>query len=497
MRRRLRVVGLIAATLLLVSACTSSEPAPDTASALERVAAATMRVELEGAFAEFGTDEVELTFSGSAFFIDPSGIAVTNNHVVTGAAIIRVYVQGEDGPRNARIIGASECHDLAVLQIDGSDFPALSWYAGAVAPGLEVYAAGFPERGYTLTRGIVSQADFSVETEWASVDGALEHDARILPGNSGGPLVSDDGRVVGINYASSDFVAQSWAIGSERARSVIERLQQGENIDSIGVNGIAFKDEEASVSGVWVTSVQTGSTAFDVGVRAGDVITRLNGLTIGTGGTMADYCDVLRSTQADAQIRIQIYRPATDQLLEGILNGDRLEETFSFAGSGGASGLADYEYGLITDNSGRIVVEVPTAWTDIDGGSYIDERGNQIFDVIVAEDVDAFIETFDVSGVRISASYDLARSTNERDILEIYFREFSTLCTFAGTEEYRDAFYSGEFDAYTDCGGTDASFYVVAVVPRSRAFVIWIEGVIRSDADLLALDRILDSFVFN
>lgn len=245
---------------------------------------------------------------------------------------------------------------------------------------------------------------------------------------------------------------------------MIERLQQGENIDSIGVNGIAFKDEETNVSGVWVTSVQTGSAAFDVGVRAGDIITRLNGLTIGTGGTMADYCDVLRSTQADAQIRIQVYRPATDQLLEGILNGDRLEETFSFAGSGGALGLADYEYGLITDNSGRIVVEVPTAWTDIDGSSYLDERGNQIFDVIVAEDVDAFIETFDVSGVRISASYDLARSTNERDILESYFREFSTLCTFAGTEEYRDAFYSGEFDAYTDCGSTDASFYVVAVV---------------------------------
>ncbi len=456
-----------------------------------------MLVEVEGAFAEFGTDELELAFGGSAFFIDPSGIAVTNNHVVTGAAIIRVYVEGENGPRNARILGASECHDLAVLQVDGDDFPALSWHSGPVTPGLDIYAAGFPDRGYTLTRGIVSQAGFSVETEWASVDGALEHDARLLPGNSGGPLVTNEGLVVGVNYAATDFVAQSWAIGSTTARSVVDRLREGENLDSIGVNGIAFFEPDENISGVWVTSVQTGSSAFDVGVRAGDVITRLNGLTVGTGGTMADYCDVLRSTRADAQIRIQVYRPSTGQLLEGTLNGDRLEETFSFAGTGTGPASADYEYGYITDDSGRIFVEVPTAWRDIDGSSYTDARGNLIYDVIVAEDVRLFLETFDVSGVRISASYDLARSTNERDILETYFRELSEVCIYDGTERYQDPFYSGEYDVYADCARSGNDFYIVAVVPRSRAFVIWIEAVVRSNADLLALDRILDSFVFN
>lgn len=480
----------------MLAACGAADNGSGTEAALERVAAATIEVEVEGAFAEFGTDEIEQSFGGSAFFIDPSGIAVTNNHVVTGAAIIRVYVPGESTPRNARLLGASECSDLAVIQVEGSDFESLSWFSGSVTPGVDIYTAGYPEEGYTVTRGIVSRVGSSSETEWASVDGVIEHDARILPGNSGGPLVTTDGQVVGVNYAATDFVAQSWAIGVDRAKALVERMQLGEDVDSIGVNGIAFEDPEEDIRGIWVTSVETGSSAFNVGLEAGDIITRLGNIQVGRDGTMSGYCDVIRSNEPGGELRIEVFRPASGQLLEGTLNGDRLEETFSFAAEGGAFAGDDYEYEYVTDDSGRISVEVPTAWTDIDGAPFIDGSGNEIFDVIIAEDVQAFVETFDVSGVRISASYDVARTTNEINILEGYFDEFSELCTYEATEEYADPFYTGEYDVYRDCQGTGADFYVVAVVPESRAFVIWIEAVVRSDADLLALDRILDSFVF-
>ncbi len=493
---RQTVVGFVSASLVLAG-CASTDGGIDSGAALERVAAATIEIEVEGTFADFGTGEVQQVIGGSAFFIDPSGIAVTNNHVVTGAAIIRVYIPGESTPRNARLLGASECSDLAVIQVDGGNFTSLSWFTGSVTPGVDIYAAGYPEGGYTVTKGIVSRTGASSETEWASVDGVLEHDARILPGNSGGPLITADGRVIGVNYAATDFVAQSWAIGVERAQSLVERLRQGEDVDSIGVNGIAFEDEQEDVRGVWVTSVQTGSAAFAVGVQAGDIITRLGNIPIGRGGTMSDYCDVIRSSRPGAELRIQVFRPASEQLLEGTLNGSRLEETFSFAGSAGATGAEDYEYEYVTDDSGRISVEVPTAWSDFDGRPYVDERGNEIFDIIIAEDVAAFIESFDVSGVRISASYDLARSRNEINILDWYFDEFSELCTYESTEDYADPFYTGEYDIYSDCEGTGADFYVIAVVPKSRAFVIWIEAVVRFDADLLALDRILDTFVFD
>jgi len=66
--------------------------------------------------------------SGSGFIIDPGGIAVTNNHVVTGAARIKVYFSGSEKAYNARILGVSECSDLAVIDIEGDGYPYLDWY---------------------------------------------------------------------------------------------------------------------------------------------------------------------------------------------------------------------------------------------------------------------------------------------------------------------------------------------------------------------------------
>ena len=67
-------------------------------------------------------------WGGSGFFIDPSGVGVTNNHVVAGAAILKAYVNGETTPRNVRVLGTSECADLAVVQVEGSDFAYLDWF---------------------------------------------------------------------------------------------------------------------------------------------------------------------------------------------------------------------------------------------------------------------------------------------------------------------------------------------------------------------------------
>ena len=90
-----------------------------------------------------------------------------------------VTCPGEPRPRNAKVLGVSECSDLAVIDIDGDDIPALSWYDGEATPGLEIYAAGYPlgDPEYTLTRGIVSKGNSLGETGWASVDHVLEHDA--------------------------------------------------------------------------------------------------------------------------------------------------------------------------------------------------------------------------------------------------------------------------------------------------------------------------------
>jgi len=188
------------------------------------------------------------------------------------------------------VVGVSECSDLAVIDIDGDGYPVLDWYAGNVAPGLDVYAAGFPlgDPEFTLTRGIVSKARTGGESSWASVDAVIEHDALINPGNSGGPLVVAGGQVVGINYRGRKETDQYNAIGRAEADKVLDELVAGRNVTSIGINGEAVNDGQG-LSGIWVASVEPGSPADVAGIKGGDIVTKLGGLVLATDGTMADY----------------------------------------------------------------------------------------------------------------------------------------------------------------------------------------------------------------
>ena len=231
---------------------------------LEEVQTATIQIIAQGTSVdpEQGT-QLNAGWSGSGFFISPDGLAVTNNHVVTGAAILKVYIGGDSTPYNARLIAASECADLAVIKVEGSEFPYLDWYTGDLKVGMEVYSAGFPlsEPEYNLTKGIVSKEKTDGQTFWSSIDYVVSHDATINPGNSGGPLVNSDGQVVGVNYRSRPDYNQYFAIGAKIALPVVDQLQEGKNVNSIGVNGEAFSfGPNAEYPGIWVYSVEFGLT---------------------------------------------------------------------------------------------------------------------------------------------------------------------------------------------------------------------------------------------
>src|SRR5690606_31684976 len=108
---------------------------------------------------------------------------------------------------------------------------------------------------------------------------------------SGGPLVGVDGTVVAVNYATGSVTntSQFYAIDSELAQEVVAELMNGD-FESLGINGSAVVDEEAGIAGVWVSGVAPGSPVAEAGVLPGDIVTSLNGLPIGTDGTMKDYC---------------------------------------------------------------------------------------------------------------------------------------------------------------------------------------------------------------
>ncbi len=322
------------------AALATSTQAGGAVTRLDQLKDAVVQIEAVGTFVdpEYGL-VVNAAGRGSGFLIDPSGIVVTNNHVVTGAATLKVFLNGQQ--YSARVLGASECADLAVIQMDGSNFRYLEWYNEPPRTGLEVYAAGFPlgEPEFTLTKGIISKERAAGQTFWASLDHVLGHDATINPGNSGGPLVTADARVVGINYRGRPDFNQYFAIDAQTAQTFVSDLRQGKDVLSIGINGMAVTSPDGELSGIWVMSVKSGSPADRAGLQAGDLLYQMEGLVLATDGTMKDYCDILRSRNPDDTMSLTVIRFATSEVLEGQLNGRPLEVTQTFdSGSGGSSG---------------------------------------------------------------------------------------------------------------------------------------------------------------
>ncbi len=304
-----------------------SDAPPAAVSSIQDVQGAVIQIEAQGTFVDPEWGQVIGAGHGSGFIIDPSGIAVTNNHVVSGAALLKVWVGGDTSKTyNARVLGVSECSDLAVIDIDGEGFPFLTWYDSPIQVGLEVYTAGFPlgEPEYTLTKGIISKESAKGETSWASIESVLMHDATINPGNSGGPLIDANGKVVGVNYRARKEADQYFAIGKDVAVPLVNTLQGGRDVDSVGINGNAVVSDDGTLSGIWVSSVMSGSPAEKAGITGGDILTTLEDFPIATDGTMSDYCDIIRTHSAGDTISIEVLRFITSEYLAGQLNGPAL-----------------------------------------------------------------------------------------------------------------------------------------------------------------------------
>ncbi len=475
-------------------------PPAGAVSDLAGVQAATIRIMSQGSFndPDFGS-QLNVPGQGSGFIIDPSGLAVTNNHVVSGAAFIEVFLDGEADARNAKIVGVSECSDLALIDIDGEGLPYLEWYAGDLDVGQDVYAAGFPLFGneeYTLTRGIISKASAGGDTNWASVDEVLEIDATINGGNSGGPLVTPDGQVAGINYAGNADTRQGFSISRDAALEVIDVLSQGTDLNSIGINGQAVLYEDGTISGIWVSSVASGTPADEVGIEAGDILTQLEGLVLATDGTMADYCDILRGHNDDDVMNIEVLRFATNEVLAGQLNGQPLEQVFSFEDDLGDD-MVDVEgypeYVVVTDDSGTLEVEIPAAWSEVVGTTWVVDGEEMGPSLTAAPNIADFEDSWQTPGLFFAAPQDLVDEVSEAELLDAF--DFSDECTFDERVDYADELYTGYYDIWSDCGAEGVLYIILAAAPESRAYQTLLSIQVVNQADLEAVDRIFASFV--
>jgi hypothetical protein len=192
--------------------------------------------------------------------------------------------------------------------------------------------------------------------------------------------VNPDGQVLAIHYASNRDTRQAFGISRDIAKKILDDLEAGTNVDTIGVNGQAVSNEDGSVTGVWVSSVQSGSPADKAGVKPGDILIQMEGLVLATDGTLSQYCDILRSHQPGNTLSLTVLRWASGEILEGQLNGRALEVTSTFDGS--------TTTGTETTASGNDIVN-PNAsasgenyfYTEFDGGldswSYFEWHGKE------------------------------------------------------------------------------------------------------------------------
>lgn len=245
----------------------------------------------------------EVHSSGSGVVISPDGYVLTNYHVIENATEVIVALPGGE-EFEAEIIGTDYITDLALLKLNGRNFPyATLGDSYDLIIGEWVIALGNPfglfdiSKQPTATAGIISAVDMDFGPQKGRVyKDMIQTDAAINRGNSGGPLVNSMGEVIGINtfiYTASQFTEGSIGIGFaipiNLAKDIAEELKVSGKVDRSFSTGLAVERLTAEVAeylnvpftkGVIVVEVETGSNAEKAGVEIGDIISAVNGQKI-------------------------------------------------------------------------------------------------------------------------------------------------------------------------------------------------------------------------
>jgi serine protease Do len=227
-----------------------------------------------------------VTGEGSGFFISPDGYAVTNFHVVDHSTSVKVTT--DDGKiYDAKVIGTDEKTDLALIKIDGSNFPYAKFADREPRIGDWVVAVGNPfGLGGTVTAGIVSARGRDIGA--GPYDDFIQIDAPINKGNSGGPAFDIEGNVIGVNTAifspSGGSVGIGFDIPADTAKAVVAQLKENGHVTR-GWIGVQIQPVTADIAdslgmknaeGALVAEPQLDSPAAKAGIKAGDVITSVD-----------------------------------------------------------------------------------------------------------------------------------------------------------------------------------------------------------------------------
>ena len=347
--------------------------------------------------------------AGTGFVIDPSGLILTNNHVVEDATAIQIDFFGdEDGVLyDAEVLGRDQLTDSALLKL--SEMPDTELVVAAfgdsseMAPGDWVMAIGNPfGYGHTVTVGVISAIGRPFRAFPGRDQDVLQTDAAINPGNSGGPLLNVRGEVVGINTAivsdRQSNVGIGFAFPINTIRDLLPELRSGKvTRGRIGVEITAVPREDyeglglTERMGAVVRSVVPGSPADKSGVQPGDVIIRYNGERI---GDTEDLQSRVVATRPDTTVPVVVMRAGEEVTLQVTIEELDLDAEGA-QGSGSAQAAPENpsegfgmtlqdltaqitnRLGLPRGTSGAVVV-------DVESGGAAEQSGVQPGDVVLS-----------------------------------------------------------------------------------------------------------------
>lgn len=283
--------------------------------------------------------------AGSGFLISANGFIVTNNHVVANAEEITVKLS--DGRElKARLVGRDESTDLAVVKIEGTDLPFVSFEEGAEPRvGDWVVAVGNPfGLGGTATAGIVSARARDIGDGSTPYTDYLQIDAAINRGNSGGPTFDIYGRVIGVNSAifspTGGSVGIGFAIPASIAKPITDRLMRGENIER-GYLGVEIGDLDPlrevlglpeNTRGAYVNSLTPGGPSERAGLKTGDIVVAMNGQPVVSS---TDLTRRVGRASAGDMLRLDVLRDGRRQTLN-VRSGTRPSQADLLASRGGS-----------------------------------------------------------------------------------------------------------------------------------------------------------------
>lgn len=262
---------------------------------------------------------------GSGFIFEKSGYILTNEHVIHGADVIQVTVQGTKKPYEAKLLGSSYELDLAVLKIEGADFPSVQLGdSNSLKVGEWLVAIGNPHGfEHTVTAGVLSSKEREIDIQGTNGEAErnyehlLQTDASINPGNSGGPLLNLKGEVIGMNVAvSAEAQGIGFAIPSSTIKEVVEYLKNNEEVPKepvpfIGATLGTVTPQIAQslgtdvTEGSYVDGVVFRSPAYEADLRQYDIIVGVDGTKYPTSKDLTEF---IQSKKVGDKITLNVVR---------------------------------------------------------------------------------------------------------------------------------------------------------------------------------------------